>query len=611
MNEGGDASERLIVPTAKARPSGAPVAARNVGVRLLTLRERAILPKILSGLCNKEVAAELGVCANTVAVHIRNIYKKLNVHSRKEALAYFESGHRAELSASITAAQHVRYSRKGGARQYVLALDQGTIRSCAIVFDWRGRVVASAQKEVAQSHPCSGWVETDGLAIWSTQAGVAAEVLASAGLDESQIAGIGIANQRATTVVWDRETGKPVCPAILWQDRRTADVCEQLKRDGRADWIRRKTGLVPDPYFSAPKLGWILDHVKGARKRAEAGRLLFGTVDAWLLWNSTCGEVHATDASNASHTMLYNIHTGTWDRELLELFGVPEQMLPQLRPSSEIYGVTRTPFLPVGVPLASRVGDQQAAMFGQRCIAPGMVKCTYGAGCFLAMNTGDQPILSANNMLTTVAWDIGGRRTFALEGNIFVAGDVVEWLRDGLGVIRKTADVEALAASVPDSGGLFFVPAFDGLGAPHWNFRARGTLLGLTRESTAGHIARAALEGIAYQTRDVLKAMEADSKIPVSELRVDGEHTANNLLMQFQSDILGVPVSRPKASETRALGAAYLAGLAVGYWTGPSEISAQWQEARRFEPAQLQEKVRRLTMGWVRALKAAAAWDDA
>lgn len=570
-------------------------------LRLLTVRERHILDRVIAGKSNKEIAAELGVSANTIAVHIRNIYKKINVHSRKEALAAAELEPRrpAHFIRSVSAA-----------RQYILALDQGTARSCAVVFDKKGRPVSCAQKKVSLGYPRPGWVEHDGLSIWSTQAGVAAEAIASAGLSGDQIAAIGIASQRATTLVWDRETGRPVCPAIMWQDRRTADFCDRLKKEGAAEWIRSKTGLVPDAYFSATKVKWILDHVKGARRSAEAGRLLFGTVGTWLIWNCTQGEVHVTDASNASHTMLYNIHTGDWDRELLAFFGIPESMLPQIRSSSERYGVTQAPFFAAGVPIAAVVGDQQAAMFGQRCNVPGMAKCTYGAGCFMVMNTGSRLILSKNNLLTTVAWRLGSEVTYALEGSVYVAGNVVDWLRDGLGLIRNAADVRELAATVPDSGGVYMVPAFDGLGAPHWKPSARGTLVGLTRDTTAGHIARAALEGIAYQTRDALKAMEADSGVPISELRVDGEGTANRLLMQFQSDILGVPISCPKAFETRALGAAYLAGLAIGFWSGQDEIDQQWKEDRRFVPSAKPGSVQQRVDGWSRALKATMAWAD-
>ena len=600
VRESGDRAQRGVPPVeARTRET-------RLAFRLLTLRERDILQKIVAARSNKEIAAELGVSANTIAVHIRHIYKKINVHSRKEAVSSVLS--ETSAAGNLPAGQvrlpcFPRRCGGGAARQYVLALDQGTTRSCAIVFDKHGKPVSFAQKKVDQAYPREGWVEHDGLSIWSSQAGVAAEAIASAGLSGSQIAVIGIANQRATTLVWDRETGRPVCPAIMWQDRRTADACDRLKKEGYTEWIRSKTGLVPDSYFSATKIKWILDHVKGARRLAEAGRLLFGTVGTWLIWNCTQGEVHVTDASNASHTLLYNIHTGEWDRELLALFNIPETILPQIRSSSEVYGVTQAPFFAAGVPIAAVIGDQQAAMFGQRCSVPGMVKCTYGAGCFMVMNTGRQLILSKHNLLTTVAWRLGNEVTNALEGNIFTAGDAVAWLRDGLGIIRKASEAEALAAAVPDNGGAFMVPAFDGLGAPYWKPQARGTLVGLTRDTTAGHIVRAAFEGIAYQTRDVLKAMEADSGIPISELRADGEGTSNRLLMQFQSDILGVPVSCPKTLETRALGAAYLAGLAVGYWADEEEISTQWREARRFVPSMKAGLVRRLVGGWDQALR--------
>lgn len=580
------------------RTSQAEMRARDA-LRLLTLRERSILYLLVAGKSNKEIAADLGVSVNTIAVHVRNVYRKINVHSRREAVALAEAEPKRGLPFVHGAPS---------ARQHVLALDQGTTRSCALVFDRKGRPVSCAQKRIGLSYPRPGWVEYDGQAIWSTQAGVAAEAIASAGLNGSHIASIGIASQRATTLLWDRETGKPVYPAVMWQDRRTSDFCDRLKREGYTEWIRSKTGLVPDPYFSATKIKWILDHVKGARRLAESGRLLFGTVGTWLVWNCTQGDVHVTDASNASHTLLYNIHTGEWDRELLAFFNIPEGLLPQIRSSSEVYGVTQAPFFAAGVPIAALVGDQQAAMFGQRCHAPGMVKCTYGAGCFMVMNTGTKLILSKNNLLTTVAWRLGCEVTYALEGNIYVSGAVIDWLRDGLGLIRQSDEAESLAASVPDNGGVFMVPAFDGLGAPHWDPQARGTVVGLTRDSSAGHLARAALEGIAYQTRDALKAMEADSGIPISELRVDGEGTANRLLMQFQSDILGVPVSCPKALETRALGAAYLAGLATGYWKDQNEINSHWKEARRFTPAMKAESVSRLTQGWTRALAAAKAW---
>lgn len=582
-------------------------------IRLLTLREREIVQKVVAGRSNKEIAADLGLSASTVAVHVRNSYKKLNVHSRKEVVSKLESlapsqpeesGGRLPSKASGSS---FRIGR-AAAQQYVLALDQGSTHSRAVVFDHGGRAVAFAQKKVEQRAPCEGWVEQSGQEIWSTQAGVAAEAIASAGLSGSHIAAVGITNQRETTLVWDRETGLPVGPAIGWSDRRTAEACERLKKEGRSAWIRSKTGLIPDAFFSATKIRWILDHVKGARKLADAGRLLFGTVDSWLVWNFTRGDVHVTDASNASRTMLYNIFEGKWDRELLELFDIPVGMLPEVRTSSEVYGATSAPVFAENVPVAGIVGDQQAALFGQRCAAAGMVKCSYGTGCFMMMNTGTKPIRSRNALLTTIAWSIGGKVTYALEGGIFVAEEAVGWLQEGLGLIRKQSDIEKLAATVPDNGGVYMVPAFSGLGAPHWNRRARGLLVGLTPAATAGHLARATLEGIAFQTRDVLKAMEADSGISISGFRVDGRVTANDLLMQFQSDILGVPVSRPKAFETMALGAAYLAGLAVGYWSGQEELDRQWEEERRFLPAMASKSVRQLTKEWERALRTAIFW---
>jgi glycerol kinase len=492
--------------------------------------------------------------------------------------------------------------------QFILALDQGTTSSRAIVFDQKGSVIASAQKEFTQIYPKPGWVEHDGNEIWATQAGVAAEAITHAGLNGTNIAAIGITNQRETTLIWDRATGKPVYNAIVWQDRRTSAYCDELRKAGHADAIRAKTGLILDAYFSATKIRWILENVKGVRERAEKGELCFGTMDTWLVWNFTKGEVHVTDATNASRTMLYDIHEGRWDEGLLELFNIPASLLPAVKSSSEVYGHTKTTIFATKVPIAGIAGDQQAALFGQRCITSGMVKNTYGTGCFMVMNTGTTPIVSKNNLLTTIAWDVDGNVEYALEGSIFIAGAIVQWLRDELGIIRTSADVESLAASVPDSGGVYVVPAFAGLGAPHWDSDARGTLTGLTRGSKAAHIARAALDSIAYQTMDVLKAMEADSGIPIRELRVDGGATANNLLMQFQSDILGVPVSRPKTLETTALGAAYLAGLAVGYWGSQADINSQWQEDRKFTPARSKADVDALTNGWNRALKAAISW---
>jgi glycerol kinase len=491
---------------------------------------------------------------------------------------------------------------------YILALDQGTTSSRAIVFDSKGDIRAVAQKEFRQIYPQPGWVEHDANEIWATQAGVAAEAISAMGINGTHIAAIGITNQRETTIVWERSTGKPIHNAIVWQDRRTAAYCAQLLAAGHASSIRSKTGLILDAYFSATKIRWILDHVPDARRRAEAGELAFGTVDSWLVWNLTRGQVHVTDPSNASRTLLYNIHTGEWDDELLALFEVPRALLPEVRSSSEVYGHTQTTLFATKVPIAGIAGDQQAALFGQRCVSPGMVKNTYGTGCFMVMNTGRSPIESRNNLLTTIAWKVDGQVEYALEGSIFIAGAVVQWLRDELGVIRTSADVESLAASVSDSNGVVVVPAFAGLGAPHWNSGARGTITGLTRGSGAGHIARAALESIAFQTMDVLKAMEADSGIPIRELRVDGGATANNLLMQFQSDMIGVPVSRPKIAETTALGAAYLAGLAVGYWSNQATVDIQWQEDRRFTPSMETAQADQLKAEWARALGAAIAW---
>jgi glycerol kinase len=466
---------------------------------------------------------------------------------------------------------------------HILSLDQGTTSSRAILFDHSGTPVAVAQKEFPQIFPQPGWVEHDASTIWSTQFGVAAEVLTKARLRPADIDAIGITNQRETTVVWDRSTGQPIHNAIVWQDRRTASVCDRLRKAGKDKLIAKRTGLILDAYFSATKVQWILDHVKGARAMAKAGKLAFGTIDSWLLWNLTGGEVHATDPSNASRTMLYNIHKQAWDPELLALFGVPASMLPEVRSSSEVYGTT-TGF-GHRIPIAGIAGDQQAALFGQVCTKPGMAKNTYGTGCFMLMNTGEKPVASKNRLLTTIAWRIGNRTEYALEGSIFIAGAVVQWLRDGLGIIKKASEIEALAASVPDTGGVSLVPAFAGLGAPHWDGHARGTITGITRGTTAAHFARAALESIALQTVEVLGAMQADSGIRLKELRVDGGATANNLLMQTQADLAKVPVVRPQVTETTALGAAYLAGLAVGFWKNTAEIASQWQADARFTPA--------------------------
>jgi glycerol kinase len=486
--------------------------------------------------------------------------------------------------------------------QFILSLDQGTTSSRAIIFDQKGAIVAVAQKEFTQFFPQPGWVEHDANEIWSTQLGVAAEAISKAGLTVENIAAIGITNQRETTVVWEKATGKPVYNAIVWQDRRTASFCDELKRKQLDTVIKQKTGLVIDAYFSATKIKWILDNVEGARSKAEKGELCFGTIDTWLLWNLTKGQIHATDVSNASRTMLCNINTLQWDGELEKIFTIPGNMLPQIRSSSEVYGYTQNILSAKNIPIAGIAGDQQSALFGQMCTQPGMVKNTYGTGCFMLMNTGEKPVTSNNNLLTTVAWKVNGITQYALEGSVFIAGAVVQWLRDGLGIIQKSSDVEALAAKVAGNEGVYVVPAFTGLGAPYWNQDARGTIVGLTRGSTASHIARAALESIAYQTMDVLKAMEADSGIAIKELRVDGGATANDLLMQFQSDILHTKVLRPTVTETTALGAAYLAGLAVGYWKSINDIQQQWQIDKIFEPVMDESKRNDLTAGWKKAV---------
>jgi glycerol kinase len=491
---------------------------------------------------------------------------------------------------------------------YILALDQGTTSSRAIVFDHAGAVRSLAQKEFRQIFPRPGWVEQDGLEIWASQMGVAAEALTRAGLTATDIAAIGITNQRETTLVWERRTGRPVHNAIVWQDRRTAAACDRLKSDGLEELFRDKTGLVLDAYFSGTKLAWLLDNVPGARARAEAGELLFGTVDSWLLWNLTGGKEHKTDPSNASRTLLFNIHTGAWDGELLEILGIPAPLLPEVCASSEVYGVTADGLFAASIPIAGIVGDQQAALFGQVCTRPGMVKNTYGTGCFMLMQTGREPVVSRNRLLTTVAWRIGEETEYALEGSVFIAGAAVQWLRDGLGIIRSSDEVESLAASVPDNGGVFLVPAFAGLGAPHWDPYARGTITGITRGTSAAHIARATLESIAYQVTDLLRAMENDAGISLAELRVDGGAIVNNLLMQFQADLLGVPVVRPQVRETTALGAAYLAGLAVGYWRDREEIALHWQMERVFTPAMERAKADELCRQWQRALKRAKGW---
>jgi glycerol kinase len=493
--------------------------------------------------------------------------------------------------------------------QYILALDQGTTSSRAIVFDRQGQIRSVAQKEFTQIFPQPGWVEHDPNEIWSTQAGVAAEATVKMGINGTNIKAIGITNQRETTIVWDRISGEPVYNAIVWQDRRTASFCDQLKNDGHADMIRSKTGLIIDAYFSGSKIRWILDNVPGARAKAEAGELAFGTVDSWLVWKFTRGQVHATDVTNASRTMLFNIRTLQWDKELLDLFKIPLSMLPEVKQSSEVYGETITTIFASKIPIAGIAGDQHAALFGQMCINNAMVKNTYGTGCFMLMNIGNHFIESKNNLLTTIAWKIDGQTQYAFEGSIFIGGAVVQWLRDGLGVIKTSSEVEKLALSVSDTGGVYFVPAFAGLGAPYWDAEARGTIVGLTRGSTSGHIARAALQSIAYQTMDVLKAMEADAGMPIKELRVDGGATANNLLMQFQANLLNCKVIRPNVVETTALGAAYLAGLAVGYWKNLEEIQQLWQAEKEFTPS-VTPQIEKGIKGWKRAIKAAQAWSE-
>jgi len=494
--------------------------------------------------------------------------------------------------------------------QYILAFDQGTTSSRAIIFDHKGSIISVAQKEFKQIFPKPGWVEHDPNEIWSTQLGVAAEAVSKAGLTAGDIAAIGITNQRETTVVWERATGRPIYNAIVWQDRRTAEYCDKLKAAGLEPLIKEKTGLVLDAYFSATKVTWILDNVPGALARARNGELCFGTIDSWLVWNLTRGEVHITDVSNASRTLLLNIHTGQWDGELQNIFDIPGSMLPQVRSSSEVYGYTQNILTAQKIPSAGIAGDQQAALFGQMCVHPGMVKNTYGTGCFMLMNIGEKPLPSNHNLLTTIAWKLDGKIIYAFEGSVFIAGAVVQWLRDGLGLIRQASEVEKLASKVENNGGVYLVPAFAGLGAPHWDQHARGTMVGLTRGSNASHIARAAIESIAYQTMDILKAMQNDAETEIMELRVDGGATANNLLMQFQSDILFTAVVRPRVTETTALGAAYLAGLAVGFWKNLDEIAQQWQCDQRFLP-EMHEGIREdLTKGWQRAVKAAKAWSE-
>lgn len=488
-------------------------------------------------------------------------------------------------------------------QKYILALDQGTTSCRAILFDHNSQIVGLAQKEFTQYYPQPGWVEHDAEEIWSTQYGVIAELLARTQVNPVEIAGIGITNQRETTVVWDRQTGKPIYPAIVWQCRRTTEICDDLKARGLKPFIKRKTGLVIDAYFSGTKIKWILDHVPGARARAERGELLFGTMDTWLVWKLTEGKVHATDYSNASRTMLFNIRKLQWDIDLLQELEVPVTMLPEVKPSSTIYGKTAPgTFFGHEIPIAGIAGDQQAALFGQTCFEAGMAKNTYGTGCFMLMNIGNRVIESQSGLLTTIAWGIDGQVTYALEGSIFIAGAVIQWLRDELKLIETAADSEYFASKVPDNGGVYVVPAFTGLGAPHWDMRARGAILGLTRGSTKNHIIRAALESVAYQTKDVLTAMEADSGLNLKLLKVDGGAVANNLLMQFQADILGVKVERPQCIETTALGAAYLAGLATGFWTNTEELIKHYHIERHFEPQMAEDKRKQLYQGWQKAV---------
>lgn len=494
--------------------------------------------------------------------------------------------------------------------KYILALDQGTTSSRAILFNKKGEIHSVAQQEFAQYYPKPGWVEHDPLEIWSKQAGVAAEATTKKGLNGKNIAAIGITNQRETVVVWNRHTGHPVYNAIVWQDKRTSDYCDQLKADGKEKMIQEKTGLVIDSYFSATKVKWILDNVEGAREKANAGDLIMGTIDSWLIWNFTKGELHITDVTNASRTMLFNIHTLDWDDELLELFNIPKSVLPAVKDSSEVYGHTKTTIFASKVPIAGIAGDQMAALFGQMCTKKGMVKSTYGTGCFMLMNVGEKPIISKNKLLTTVAWRINGKTNYALEGSIFIGGAVVQWLRDGLGLIRRSSDVEYVANSVESSEGVYFIPAFAGIGAPYWDQNAKGSIFGITRGTTDAHIARASLEAIAYQTMDILKAMQADSEIDIEELRVDGGATVNNMLMQFQCDVLNTTTIRPKVTETTALGAAYLAGLAVGFWENMEEIQSIWKEDIKFQPTENQNQIQEGIKGWYRAIDALKYWSN-
>ena len=492
---------------------------------------------------------------------------------------------------------------------HILAIDQGTTSSRAIVFDRAGQIVTAAQQEFAQHFPHSGWVEHDANEIWQTQLAVMVQALEQANLSPADFAGLGITNQRETTVVWDRQTGEPIYHAIVWQDRRTAPIIEKLKSDGCEQIVREKTGLVLDPYFSGTKVAWLLDHVDGARDRAAAGELAFGTIDSWLIYKLTGGKLHATDPTNASRTMLLNIHTGQWDDELLDMLNVPRAMLPEVKPSSHVYAETTIDELP-GVAIAGVAGDQQAALFGQMCLQRGMVKNTYGTGCFTLMTTGEQAVASQNKLLTTIAWQRDGRTAYALEGSVFVGGAVVQWLRDGLGIIESSADIEPLAQQVDDSGGVYLVPAFTGLGAPHWDSSARGTICGLTRATTKAHLARAALEAIAFQVADLIDAMKADAQLDIPELRVDGGAAANDLLLQTQADLMQTPIARPSITETTALGAAYLAGLATGFWHSTGELQTKWQLDKRFEPQRTADEVQAMRSQWSRAVERSRHWEQ-
>jgi glycerol kinase len=493
-------------------------------------------------------------------------------------------------------------------QSYILSLDQGTTSSRAIVFDQRGAIKSIAQKPFEQIFPRPGWVEHNANEIWSSQSSVAAEAIAKMGITGEEIAAIGITNQRETAVVWDRETSQPIYHAIVWQDRRTSAYCDQLKDQGLTDMVRSKTGLIIDAYFSATKIKWILDHVEGARKKAEEGKLAFGTIDTWLIWKFTKGRTHVTDATNASRTMLYNIHTLAWDDELLDIFEIPRSMLPEVKSSSEVYSETSTTLFSSKIPISGIAGDQQAALFGQMCLTPGMAKSTYGTGCFVVMNTGDTPVVSENNLLTTIAWQVDGKVSYALEGSVFVGGAAVQWLRDGVRMIGSAPESQTMAEKVQDNGGVYFVPALTGLGAPHWDQYARGAMFGITRGTTAEHIARATLEAIAYQVHDVIRAMESDTGHSLAEMRVDGGAVANDLLVQFQADLLRTSVKRPKVLETTALGAAYLAGLAVGFWKNTDELSAQWQIDRTFEPIMLEDRAKYYLKHWKAAVERSRGW---